>query len=113
VPELEVRRLIGRILDATGATLGEARLWAAGERGDGGGWWGWIRAADLGTPLASDRYVFASTEGWEAVVETGHAPPSRVFETELLAFRGEGEVPWPPASFTTPNDPGEPPSQPE
>jgi len=95
VPDLEVRRLLGRIADASGTVLGEARLWAAGERGDGGGWWGWIRAVDLGAPLASGRYTFISIDGWEASLETGHAPPTRVFETELIPFRGEGGVPWP------------------
>jgi hypothetical protein len=113
VPELEVRRLNGRILDASGAVLGEARLWAAGERGDSGGWWGWIRTADLGTQLASGRYAFASIDGWEAAFVTGHAPPTRVFETELLAFRGEGGVPW-PATAPAPLGPAnEEPPQPE
>ena len=113
MPELEVRRLSGRILDAEGATLGEARLWAAGERGEGGGWWGWLRTADIGTPLAPGRYAFASPEGWEAAFEVGHAPPSRVFETELLAFKGEGGLPWPANAVPPPSPLPEEPIAPE
>jgi hypothetical protein len=78
-----------------------------------GMWWGWIRTADIGVPLAAGRFSFVSSDGWEAAFETGYAPPSRVFETELLAFRGEGGVPWPPDSLTSSDPPPEEPSPPE
>lgn len=104
MPDLEVRRLSGRILDGAGVTLGEARLWAAGERGDNPSWWGWVRATDLPAPLPPGRYTFAALDGWQATFDTGHAPSTRVFETELIAFRGEGEVPW-PASDVSPSTP--------
>lgn len=93
MPELESRRLIAVIYDESGAPVGEARLWIAGDRG-GAGWYGWLRGSDLGTPLAPGRYTFVSAEGWRAGFETGHAPPTRVFETELLPIRGAGDLPW-------------------
>jgi hypothetical protein len=95
VAELESCSFSGIIADAAGAVLGEARLWGAGERGDGGTWTGWLRVADLGGKLLPGRYTVTTPAGWQGAFETEANPPARVFETELLPIIGVGPVPWP------------------
>ena len=93
--ELESRRFSGIVADAGGRVIGEARLWGAGVRGPGGSWTGWVRVGDLGGKLPPGRYTVTVPEGWQATFETGHAPPTRAFESELLPVTGVGPVPWP------------------
>ncbi|MER3420227.1 MAG: hypothetical protein C4290_06760, partial [Chloroflexota bacterium] len=94
--EIESLRFNGTIANVAGEVLGEARMWAAGERGPDGMWSGWITVGDLGGQLPAGRYTVTAFAGWSAQVEVGEHPPTCVFETELMPMRGIGPVPWPP-----------------
>lgn len=95
---IESRRFVARILDQEQRPAGESRVWACGVHGDGGWWNGWLHVADIGGPLPPGKYVVESPEGWQGELEITGRPPSRVFETDLLAFEGLGLPPWPAAS---------------
>lgn len=95
MPPLESCRFAGTVADASGRVLGEARGWGTGERGDPGGWSGWLRAADLAGKIAPGRYTITAFEGWAGEFEVGTDPARRVFETDLLPITGIGGPPWP------------------
>ncbi len=94
--EIESLRFNGTVINAAGEVIGEARMWAAGERGPDGAWSGWINLGDLGGQLPPGRYTVAAFAGWSGQVEVGGRPSTRVFETDLVPMRGIGPVPWPP-----------------
>lgn len=96
-------RFDGEVLDAAGASLGEARFWGSAERlQPGTPWCGWLRLADLGrTELPSGRYRVRTAAGWEAEFEPVVRTAARVFEIDLLPIQGIGAAPWPDASDRT------------
>jgi hypothetical protein len=108
--EIESLRFNGVIANTAGEVLGEARMWAAGERDPGGTWGGWINLGDLGGQLPAGCYTITAFEGWSGQVEVGEHPPSRVFETELMPMRGIGPVPWPPPPEPSEQPPHRPPA---
>ena len=93
---LDALRFDGEVLDATGASLGEARFWGSAERtAAGSSWRGWLRITDLGSSeLRPGRYRVRATAGWEAEFEPLASRPGRVFEIDLLPIAGIGEPPW-------------------
>jgi hypothetical protein len=108
--ETSVRFFAGTVIDESGNTLGEARMWGAGERGPDGSWRGWLRAGDLGAqPPPSGRYTITTPVGWSGAFEIGPERPARVFETDLLPVTGIGPAPWPEDDQTLARRAGRPP----
>ena len=99
---LDALRFDGEVLDATGASLGEARFWGSAERSAAGSSWrGWLRITDLGSSeLRPGRYRVRATAGWEAEFEPLASRPGRVFEIDLLPIAGVGDAPWPDTTET-------------